>query len=108
MKVCIPIKNQNNFQIFNDINNTPNIMIFDTTINNFYVKDTSKMNLGQIIDYLLENNVKRLISNVKISYHNKYISCKDIVIYIPNYEFDALYNINLFILNKLKVDKTKH
>ena len=108
MKICIPIKDEKSFLIYNDINNTPNIMIFDTNTKNFYVKNTSEMNLGEIIDYLIDNNVNRLISNVNIIHHHKYISCKDIIIYKPNEKVDAFHNINLFISNNLVIDKKKH
>ena len=108
MKICIPIEDEQSFQVCNDINKTPNIMIFDTNTKSFYVKNTSEMNLGAIIDYLIDNDISRLISNVSVLYHHKYISCKDIIIYKPNLSVDAFYNINLFMSNRLKVDKKDH
>ena len=108
MKICIPIKDERSFQVCSDINNAPNIIIFDTSTNNFYVKNTSEMNLGSIIDYLIDNGINRLISNVSIIHHHKYISCRDIIIYKPNYNVDAFSNINLFISNELTIDQKKH
>lgn len=108
MKICIPIKDEKSFQVCNDINNTPNILIFDTNTKNFYVKNTSEMNLGRIVDYLLDNNISRLISNVSVIHHHKYIACRDIIIYKPNVSLDAFSNINLFAANRLAIDQKKH
>ncbi len=108
MKVCIPIKDQNQYRLCDDINNAPNIIIFDTTNKDYIIKDTSQMNLGAIVQFLLDNNVNRLISNVSVIHHHKYISCKDIVIYQPDKSVNAFSNINLFMANKLKIDNRKH
>ena len=108
MKVCIPIKDERTFQIYSDINNTPNIIIFDTSTRDYFIKDTSKMTLGNIIQYLIDNNIKRIISSVSTTHHHKYISCKDIMIYKPDKSVDAFSNIDLFISNKLKIDKKNH
>ncbi|MEG2789726.1 MAG: hypothetical protein RR942_18105, partial [Romboutsia sp.] len=71
MKVCLPIKDEKEFQIYNDINNTPNIIIFDTNTKNYIVKDTSKMILGNIIQYLIDNKVDRIIATVNTMHHHK-------------------------------------
>ncbi|GAA0715385.1 hypothetical protein GCM10008904_32180 [Paraclostridium ghonii] len=108
MKICIPIKDEMNFQVCSDINNAPNIIIFDTSTNDFYVKNISEMNLGRTIDYLIDNKINRLISNVSVIHHHKYISCKDIIIYKPNNNVDAFSNIKLFVANRLTIDQKKH
>ena len=108
MKICIPIKDEIQFQLYNDINNTPNIIIFDTGTRDYVIKDTSKMTLGNIIQYLIDNNINRIISSVSNINHNKYISCKDIIIYKPDKSVDAFSNIDLFMSNRLKVDKKDH
>lgn len=108
MKVCIPIKDENKFQIYSDINNTPNIIIFDTDTRDYSIKNTSQMVLGNIIQYLIDNNVDRIISTVNNINHHKYISCKNIIIYKPDYSVDAFYNMELFMSNKLKIDKKEH
>ncbi|EPZ62335.1 hypothetical protein H477_5489 [[Clostridium] sordellii ATCC 9714] len=56
MKVCIPIYDERRFQLYQDINNAPNIIIFDTDNNEYIVKDTSKNTLGEIIQFLIDKN----------------------------------------------------
>lgn len=108
MKVCIPVKDQNQYQLCNDINNAPNIIIFDTVTKDYTIKDTSQMNLGTMVQFLIDNNVTRLISSVNVIHHHKYISCRDIIIYKPDKSANAFSNMDLFIANKLKIDKKNH
>lgn len=108
MKVCIPIYDERRFQLYQDINNAPNIIIFDTDTNEYIVKDTSKNTLGEIIQFLIDKNISRVISNVKNDNHHKYMSCKDIVIYKPNLNGNAFFNMELFMVNELKIDKREH
>lgn len=96
MKVCIPIKDSMNYELPSDINNTPNIFIFDTQNNTHFVKNTSNMNLGQIIQYLMEEDVTGIISYINTPQHYKYIVGRNIKVYDPTVGYNAIANMNLF------------
>lgn len=101
MKVCIPIKDTIRYDVSDDLNNTKNIFIFDSERNTHFTIDTSSMNLGQIIEFLLSNNIKAIISPINIPQHYKYIATRNIAVYDPIKNLNAIENMNLFKSNQV-------
>ena len=50
------------------------------------------MNLGQRIQYMLDNNIMHLVASVNVEQHYKYITSRNKTIYEPNLNTNALIN----------------
>jgi predicted Fe-Mo cluster-binding NifX family protein len=92
MKVCVPINNINILDINPDLSKALRLLVYDGQTGDQIIVNISYMNLGQRIQYMLDNNIMHLVASVNVEQHYKYITSRNITIYEPNLNTNALIN----------------
>lgn len=108
MKICVPTYNDDRLSINTDLSTAKYLLIYSGLCSDYEIVDISKLNLGQKVQYMLDNNIMHLVAFVTIEQHYKYITSRGITIYNPNTNMNAYENAYAVDSNKINPNYTNY